>query len=278
MEQLLELWNQLDVGWNDILDITVVSYVIYQILKAFRGTRAMPLLQGVAVFLAVVVLARWLDLRTVNQLLNLSLFSLVVLIPVVFQPELRRFFIHLGRQGLLSQIGLNNLEEDELDSLVEEVSFAAASLSRLRYGALIVLEQDTGLEDYLETGQPIDASVSAKLLISIFNPKSPLHDGAVIIRGNRIAGAACYLDLTEERVDDRFGTRHRAALGTSEQSDCLVIVVSEETGEVRIARDGKFTRPTFEQKEIRKLLIEELDSQKAARAEQEAEGEENDAE
>ena len=182
------------------------------------------------------------------------LVSTAVALPVVFQPELRRTLMRLGQQGLLTPGSMRSMGKEELGHLVDEVSFAASNLALARFGALVVMEQETGLEEIIETGQPIRGAVSAKLLQTIFHPKTPLHDGAVVTRGTELAAAACYLPLTEQVVDARFGTRHRAALGITEQTDAVVVVVSEETGEVRIAHEGRFSRPMTEESEIRKSL------------------------
>jgi diadenylate cyclase len=167
--------------------------------------------------------------------------------------------MRLGQQGMLTSSPLAKMEKEELVPLIDELAFAAVSLGQARMGALIVLERESGLKEYLEQGHPIEGIVSAKLLLSIFNPKTPLHDGAVIIRGNRIMAAACMLDLShDQEAEDRFGTRHRAALSVSSQSDCVVIVVSEESGQVRLAQDGVFSKPLEDEGEIKKMLAQYL--------------------
>ncbi len=243
-----------DVSLGDLLDVALVTLLLYYLLLALRGTRAVQILQGFTVLVILLALAYVARLQTLTYLLNGVLVSTAVALPVVFQPELRRTLMRLGQQGLLPTSSLRNLGKEELNRLVDEVSFAASNLSLARYGALMVLEQETGLEEIVETGQPIQGKTSAKLLQTIFQPKTPLHDGAVVIRGTELVAAACYLPLTEQVVDARFGTRHRAAIGITEQTDAVVVVVSEETGEVRVAREGRFSRPMTEETDVRKAL------------------------
>lgn len=251
-----------DVTLRDFFDVALVALCLYYLLLAIRGTRAVQILQGLSVLVFLLVLAHAARLQTLIWLLNGLLVSAAVAVPVVFQPELRRTLMRLGQQGLLAPGALRSLGKEELSQLIDEVAFAASNLSLARYGALVVLEQETGLEEIIETGQAIRGTTSAKLLQTIFHPKTPLHDGAVVVRGTDLVAAACYLPLTEQVVDARFGTRHRAALGITEQTDAVVVVVSEETGEVRIAHEGKFSRPLSEEADIRKnlnqLLVAEI--------------------
>ena len=243
-----------DVTLRDLLDVSLVALCLYYLLLALRGTRAVQILQGLSVLVFLLAIAYLARLQTLTWLLNGVLVSTAVALPVVFQPELRRTLMRLGQQGLLTPGSIRSMGKEELGHLVDEVSFAASNLALARFGALVVMEQETGLEEIIETGQPIRGAVSAKLLQTIFHPKTPLHDGAVVTRGTELAAAACYLPLTEQVVDARFGTRHRAALGITEQTDAVVVVVSEETGEVRIAHEGRFSRPMTEESEIRKSL------------------------
>ncbi len=247
-----------DVTLRDLFDVVLVSLCLYYLLLALRGTRAVQILQGLSVLVILLAIAYLARLQTLTYLLNGVLVSTAVALPVVFQPELRRTLMRLGQQGLLTPGSLRNLGKEELGRLVDEVAFAASNLSLARYGALIVLEQETGLEEITETGQPVRGMISAKLVQTIFHPKTPLHDGAVVIRGTQLVAAACYLPLTEQVVDARFGTRHRAALGITEQTDAVVVVVSEETGEIRIAHEGHFSRPMTEEADVRKLLNQYL--------------------
>lgn len=244
---------------SDLLDIFLVFLTLRYLLGALQGTRALQILQGVAVVLMMLLLAHQAKLQTLNWLLNWFLVSVAFLLPVIFQPELRRALMRLGQQGVLTSSPLARMDKEELVPLIDELAYAAYQLGQARMGALIVMERETGLKEYTERGQALDSLISSKLLISIFNPKTPLHDGAVIIRGNRILAAACILDsFHDQEADDRFGTRHRAALSVSAQTDCLVLVVSEETGQIRFAQDGKFTKPLEEEGDVKKMLAQYL--------------------
>lgn len=257
MPDVLKFLQQ--IAFSDLLDIFLVFVTLRYLLGSLQGTRAFQILQGVAVVLFMLLLAHQMKLQTLTWLLNWFLVSVAVVLPIIFQPELRRALMRLGQQGMLTSSPLAKMEKEELVPLIEELVFAAFSLGQARMGALIVLERETGLKEYIEQGQALDGLVSAKLLISIFNPKTPLHDGAVIIRGNRIMAAACILDSAhDQEADDRFGTRHRAALSVSSQSDCLVIVVSEETGQIRFAQDGQFSRPVEDEGDIKKMMAHYL--------------------
>ncbi len=249
---------------SDLLDIFLVFLTLRYLLSALQGTRALQILQGVAVVLMMLLLAHQAKLQTLNWLLNWFLVSVAFLLPVIFQPELRRALMRLGQQGVLTSSPLARMDKEELVPLIDELAYAAYQLGQARMGALIVLERETGLKEYTERGQALDSLISSKLLISIFNPKTPLHDGAVIIRGSRILAAACILDsFHDQEADDRFGTRHRAALSVSSQTDCLVLVVSEETGQIRFAQDGKFTKPLEEEGDVKKMLAQYLVSNPA---------------
>lgn len=223
------------------IDVMLIAYLFYRIIIWIRGTRAVHLVQGIIVLLGATVVSGWLNLSVVNWLLEQVRLSFLVAIPIVFQPELRRALEQVGR-GKIFWRGLPLLDQPELEDLIENVERAVHVLSRNKTGALIVLERETGLGDVAETGIELDARVSAEFLINIFVPNTPLHDGAVIIRGNRITAAACFLPLTEAPVDPKMGGRHRAALGMTEQSDAVAVVVSEESGAVSVAREGKLIR------------------------------------
>ncbi|MGB4001487.1 MAG: diadenylate cyclase CdaA, partial [Bacillota bacterium] len=204
---------------RSIIDILIVAYVIYKLLGIIRGTRAVSLLKGIAVIFISTMLSDLLELRTVNWLLQKTITMLFVALPIVFLPELRRALEQIGRGGMFTgPLGL--LEKEDILAMISNVAKATTLLARDKIGALIVIERDTGIAELMETGTRIDAVVSTELLLNIFMPNSPLHDGAVIIRGNRIMAAGCYLPLSEnQNISRRLGTRHRAALGLSEQSD-----------------------------------------------------------
>ena len=240
------------VQLNDVFDIVLVTLCIYSVLLTIQKTRAVQIIQGVGFVLLLLLVAHAGRLQTLSYILNWFLVSLAVILPIIFQPELRRALMRLGQQGVLAGSGGGSkLDKEQLANLVDNVAHAAESLSRLRHGALIVFELETGLEDVVEKAHRIDGLVSDKLMIALFHPKTPLHDGAIVIRGNCIVAAGCYLPLSSQAVDAKFGTRHRAALGVSEQSDCVVVVVSEETGEIRIAHDGSFGRPMLEEGDVK---------------------------
>lgn len=232
--------------WLDVVvalvDIFLVSYLVYRLFLLIRGTRAIPLLNGVALLVLATAISRLLKLDTLHWILQYAQLGLVVGLPIVFQPELRRALEQVGRGRLLAR-SLRGMHEGDPAAIIDAVVSAAVNLSRNRTGALIVLERETGLNDIAETGIPLDSLVSMELLVNLFVPSTPLHDGAVIVRGDRIVAAGCFLPLTELRdLDSQIGTRHRAALGISEQSDAVTVVVSEETGGISIAHGGKLIR------------------------------------
>ncbi len=224
-----------------LIDVVLIAYLFFRVILLIRGTRAIHLVQGVVVLVLATVVSGWLQLSVINWLLEQARLSLLIAIPIVFQPELRRALEKVGR-GKIFWRGLPLLDEPELEKLIESLDRATRLLSRNKVGALIVLERETGLNDFAETGIAIDARVSPEFLVNVFIPNTPLHDGAVIVRGNRVVAAACFLPLTEAQVDPKMGGRHRAALGITEQTDAVAVVVSEETGAVSLARDGKLIR------------------------------------
>ena len=228
------------ISFLDILDIAIVAYVLYRMYYMIKDTRAVSLLKGLFVLLAATALSKWLELNVINWLLQKTMTVVLVALPVVFQPELRRALEQLGRGKLFRKTALN---VEEMEILLDELVEATTTMARNKIGALIVIERETGLSDYIETGVKVDGLVSSEFLINIFIPNTPMHDGAVIIRGNRVMAAACLLPLTEDRsLSKELGTRHRAALGLSEQTDSLIIVVSEETGTISLAMEGGLTR------------------------------------
>ncbi len=229
------------VGVLDIIDIVVVAYFLYRLYLMMINTRAATLIKGLLVLVFTMVVCRWLNLQVISWLLEKSMTMIMVALPVVFQPELRRALEQIGRGSLFSKH--NQLNEQEVKAMVESVCLAAKAMSKFKVGALIVFERNTGLLDRIETGTPIDGLVSSGLLQNIFVKDTSLHDGAVIIRGNRIVASNCLLPLTDNRnLSLELGTRHRAAIGLSEQSDAVVLVVSEETGTISIARNGDLMR------------------------------------
>lgn len=228
---------------TDLLDIVLVAAVFYGMLYIVRGTRAVQLLRGVLLLaLLVFVLSNTMDLVAFTAVLQLVLPGIVVAIPVIFQPELRRALERLGRANLLLNRGA---EPSEVDHLVTVIAEAVRSLSDLRYGALIVLERETGLSDLAERGLTLDAEISRDLLLQIFHPNTPLHDGAVIVRDTRVYAARVVIPLTDDlrrAQHSTLGTRHLAAIAVTSGADALAVVVSEETGTISLASDGRLNR------------------------------------
>lgn len=225
----------------DILDIVVVAYFLYRLHLMMKNTRAATLAKGLLVLLVFMVICRYLNLHVISWLLEKSMTVILVALPVVFQPELRRALEQIGRGKLFHKT--SELDEQEFEDMLDSVAHATKIMSKNKVGALMVFERSTGLEDCIETGVAVDGIVSSGLIQNIFVKDTPLHDGAVIIRGKRIIAACCLLPLTENRnLSQELGTRHRAAIGLSEQSDAIVLVVSEETGAVSIARNGELMR------------------------------------
>lgn len=244
--------------FRSAVDIIVVAVVFYQIYMLIKRTRAVQLVKGVMVLVVASLLAKYFQLLTVSWLLDKLLTMFVIAIPVVFQPELRKALEQLGRGRFFtrhaSASGLDTLEQ-----VVEELVRCTQVLSKNRIGALIVIERKTGIQDFVETGIKIDGMLSSEFLVNVFIPNTPLHDGAVIVRQDRVAAAGCFLPLSENpNIQKDLGTRHRAALGLTEITDALAIVVSEETGGISIGIDGVLTR-FMDEKTLRELLLRELD-------------------
>lgn len=222
--------------WQDLVDVLIVAYVIYRIAQLIRGTRTMQMVVGLAIVGVAFVASQGLGLFTLNWLLNNFLGSLFVIIVVIFQADIRRALTRVGAQSFFGP-------RASASSAAEEVATAAAWLAARKIGALIVIEQDDGLNDFVESGRLVYGKVSPELLETIFFRGSPLHDGAVVIKGDQVLAASCVLPLSgNPNVSLAFGTRHRAAIGMTEDSDALVLVVSEEDGTISIARNGKIKR------------------------------------
>lgn len=225
----------------DILDILVVAFFLYRLYMLIRNTRATALVKGMAVLGALTLVAGWLQLHAVSWVLEKLMAMLIVALPVVFQPELRRALEQIGRGKFYISSGM--VSDADRAAVIDNVAEAAEVMSRNRIGALIVFERATGLDDYIDTGIRIEGIVSKELLGNIFIVNTPLHDGAVIIRDNRVMAAGCLLPLTRDRsLSSELGTRHRAAIGISEMSDCVVVVVSEETGTISYTYGGHIYR------------------------------------
>jgi diadenylate cyclase len=226
-------------GWSDLVDILVVSFFIYEVLKLIRGTRAVQMALGGAVLVGLFYGSRWGHLETVNWLIRNFAGYVVFALIVLFQSDIRRALAHLGRARLFKYFAGEQSKEES----VEELIVAAGMLASQRVGAIIAIEQQIGLRNYIEGGIPLDAVLTYDLLVSIFQLSSPLHDGAVIVQDNRIAAAACFLPLTvNPKLSKELGSRHRAALGLTEENDSVAIVISEESGKISIVSDGQIER------------------------------------
>lgn len=243
--------------WRSAIDIAVVAVVLYQLLMLIKGTRAVQLLKGIAVLLIISNLSEFLHLNTIRWLLDQVWKMLFVALPVVFQPELRRALEQLGRGRFFVRHPLT-LGAEAFNQMIEELVRCTQVLSKNRIGALMVIERETGVQEFIETGIKIDGVVSSEFLVNVFIPNTPLHDGAVIIRGDRVAAAGCFLPLSENtNIQKELGTRHRAAIGLTEVSDSVIIIVSEETGAISAALDGVLTR-FLDEKTLTDLLNREL--------------------
>lgn len=238
---------------EDFVDIAIIAFFLYKLIILTKETRAFQLLKGIAFLFVAAIISETLQLQTLSWVLNSVLASGIVVLAVLFQPELRRALEHIGRGKIFNNGLLQNFKPEE-NEIVSEMQLAIMSLAKRRVGALIVIEQRTGLGDIVATGTRIDGIISAPLIENIFEPNTPLHDGAVIIRDGAIVAAACFLPLAEDiAVARELGTRHRAALGVSSVSDSVTIVVSEETGVISFAREGKLVR-YIDQKALHDLL------------------------
>ncbi|MCK9216900.1 MAG: diadenylate cyclase CdaA [Firmicutes bacterium] len=243
--------------WSTYLDIGIIAFIIYKLMMLIKETRAEQLIKGIIVLIIITKLSDIMQLHTMYWLLKNAMTVGVIAILIIFQPELRRALEHIGRGKLFVK---SELQKQEIENMLKEISTAVSELSKNKIGAIIVLEQDTGLNEYIGTGVLMDSEISAGLFINIFTPNTPLHDGAIIIRKNRIAAAGCFLPLTDnQNLSKQLGTRHRAALGITEISDSLVIIVSEETGVISFAKDGKLSR-YLDPKSLKEILNNEYTS------------------
>ncbi|MBN3033575.1 MAG: diadenylate cyclase CdaA [Candidatus Saganbacteria bacterium] len=221
----------------DLIDIGIVAVLLYYVLLWLQGTRAVSLVRGLLLLLGVYVVGRLLGLYTINWLFDKFAAAIAIMLVILFQPELRRTLERFGRGRLLGLLGVAPVSRGSY--YVRHIVRAVEQMTAAGIGALIVIERLSGLTEYLESGVKLDAQLSGELLLAIFNPRSPLHDGAVVVQGDRVMAASCLLPISESRLfDKRLGTRHRAAVGVSEVSDALVIVVSEKNGQISVAENG----------------------------------------
>jgi diadenylate cyclase len=234
----------------DIIDILIVSYIIYRIILIIRGTRAVQMLVGIALIISIYFLSGKLELQTLHWLLKTFLGSILVVIVILFQTDIRRALTQMGKTPF-------HKTADVAAKDMEEIVRAATYMARRRIGALMVIERDTGLRDYVDTGHRLDARLCAELLVAIFLPASPMHDGGVIIHKGKIHSSGCLLPLSHNpAISKRYGTRHRAALGLSEETDAVIIVVSEETQEISLVQQGAIT--TFHDDNSLRAALNEL--------------------
>jgi uncharacterized protein (TIGR00159 family) len=254
LERALDLLSVSGVRWMDVLDILLVAFIIYELLRFVRGTHAVQIALGVLVLVLLYWISTLLNLQTVNWLLRNFLPVLMFGIIVIFQSEIRKMLAHLGRTPFVGTAAKRQKAE-----VVDEVVLAATTLSSQRTGAIMALEREIGLRSYIETGINLDAELTYDLLVNVFHPATPLHDGAVIIQGNRVAAAACFLPLTvNPELSRTLGSRHRAAIGLSEDTDAVAVVVSEETGAISVVEGGQIRRG-LDGPALRRALLTALD-------------------
>lgn len=241
------------VGITDVLDIIIITFLIYKLLGFIRETRAEQLAKGLLLLIVATVASRWLHLYTLHWLLSSLISAGLVAIVVIFQPELRRGLEYIGRSRITNVFG--EVDKEEAKHIVGQFVEAINSMSASKTGALIVIEREISLNDIVETGTVIDAKITAQMIGTIFYEGTPLHDGAVIVRADKLHAAGCVLPLTQNKeLNKQLGTRHRAGIGITENSDALVIIVSEETGVISVAQNGKLTR-FLDGKKIEKMLL-----------------------
>ena len=238
-EYLTSLLRRPPVGWWDLLDIAIVSFIFYEFLKLIRGTRAVQMAAGSLLIVGLFYLSRLVPLQTVNWMIRNMLVYVAFAAIVIFQSDIRRALAHFGQAPFFRYFN----RQEAANETIEELVVAATMLSSQRTGAIIAIEREIGLRNYIESGIPIDATLTYDLLVTIFQTGSPLHDGAVIVQEDRIAAAACFLPLSvNPRVSRELGTRHRAAIGLTEENDAVAIVVSEERGHIGLAMNGRIER------------------------------------
>jgi diadenylate cyclase len=257
IERLVGFFQSAGFSWVDALDVLLVAFIFYELLQFLRGTHALQMALGAGLLVVLYWTAHWLDLQAMTWLMHNVLPYAVFGLIVVFQAEIRKVLAHMGKTPFLGAFTSRKTEE-----VVDEVVLASTTLASTQTGAIIVLEREMGLRSYIETGIALDAIVTYDLLISIFNRNTPLHDGAVVIQGNRVAAAACFLPLTvNPELSRTLGSRHRAAIGVTEDTDAVTVVVSEETGIISVVAGGSIRRG-FDGRSLKTALLEafELDT------------------
>jgi diadenylate cyclase len=265
IERLIGFFQSAGFSWVDALDVLLVAFIFYELLQFLRGTHALQMALGAGLLVVLYWTAHWLDLQAMTWLMHHVLPYAVFGLIVVFQAEIRKVLAHMGKTPFLGAFTSRKTEE-----VVDEVVLASTTLASTQTGAIIVLEREMGLRSYIETGIALDAIVTYDLLISIFNRNTPLHDGAVVIQGNRVAAAACFLPLTvNPELSRTLGSRHRAAIGVTEDTDAVTVVVSEETGIISVVAGGSIRRG-FDGRSLKTALLEafelDTDAEEAAAA------------
>ncbi|MTI57696.1 MAG: TIGR00159 family protein [Geosporobacter ferrireducens] len=251
LRQVIEMF--LNIGVRDVIDMTIVAFVFYKLFMLIRETRAEQLIKGLLVLLIATKLSEWSRLYVTNWILRNTMTLGMIALLIVFQPELRRALEYIGRSKFLTK-SIVELADEDLTQKINEIVEAVVELSKQKIGALIIFERETGIGDLMETGTRINGDISTGLLINIFIPNTPLHDGAVIVRKDKIMAAGCVLPLSENpHLSKTLGTRHRAGLGITERSDAVAVIVSEETGAISAASDGKLSR-FLDAKTLRRIL------------------------
>lgn len=254
------------MGWWDFVDIAIVSVLVYEFLKLIRGTRAVQMGVGTLLIVAMFYISRLAPLQTVNWLIRNMLLYVAFAAIVIFQSDIRRALAHFGQAPFFRYF----IRQEAADETIEEIVVAATMLSSQKAGAIIAVEREIGLRNYIESGIPLDATLTYDLLVTIFHPGSALHDGAVIIQENRVAAAACFLPLTvNPKISRQLGTRHRAAIGLTEEGDAVAVIVSEETGYISMAIDGRIDRqlsPDELRERLRSLLVARKSSRRKIEA------------
>lgn len=249
------------MGWILVLvDVAIVAYIFYKAILLIEGTRAVQLLKGLLFLVVFASISNLLELTTINWLLKRLELAIAVALPVIFQPEIRRALTQLGKGRVFSR-NFRMVGAEDMAEVINEIILAVTAMGERRTGALIVIERETGINDYIDTGIKMDSLVTSELLENIFVPNTPLHDGAVVIRGDRIIAASCFLPLSDSPyLSNKLGTRHRASLGISEVSDAVAIIVSEETGIISLAESAKLIRYLDGEslkKQLENLLLED---------------------
>ena len=253
---MIEFIKQL--RWQDLVDVILMTIIIYRLLLLVKGTKAAHMLMGLGVLVLASFLSRYFELYTMDWLIQSFWAQIVLAVIILFQPEIRRALAQMGETKFLHTL----TSAEELKSL-DEIVKATIALANRKIGALITIERDTILKDFVEMGTPLDAKVTKEIILSIFHPTSPIHDGALVIKGNRIVAAGCFLPITMgPDISKSFGTRHRAGLGLSEETDAVIIVVSEETGDISMAMDGKL-ETHFDMGTLRDVLTDLFTTKKS---------------